>query len=55
MDKDLIMTGSGFIAFALIPTPDYVTIISPIAQLIGGSVLIAIGLMTDDKKKGGKK
>lgn len=54
MNKDLVVTGAGFIALALIPTPDDVTIVSPLAQLIGGSVLIGIGLLTDEKK-GGKK
>lgn len=35
-----ILLGIGLIIFALVPTPDDVTIISPIAIFIGGIILV---------------
>lgn len=40
-----IALGCGLIAVALLPTPDDITIVSPLAQLGAGTFFIISGLM----------
>jgi len=49
MNEGLTIAGAGLITLAVTPTPDDVTVISPILQLIGGASLILLGLMTNKK------
>ena len=44
----LVTSGLGLITLGFLPTPDDVTIISPVIQILGGAVLVIIGL---SKKK----
>lgn len=44
MNGKLVAIGSALIAAAVLPTPDDVLIVSPIAQLIAGSGLLIAGL-----------
>jgi len=39
-----ILVGLGLIAFAIIPTPDDITIISPVLAFTGGTKLLVDGL-----------
>lgn len=51
MKKDeLITIGVGLIGLAVTPTPDDVTVVSPLAQLVIGAGFIVAGMM-----KGGNK
>lgn len=47
-DAKLIALGSGLIAVAIIPTPDDLTVVSPLAQLVGGTALVIAGLIKKD-------
>lgn len=49
MRGDLITLGSSLVALAIIPTPDDVTVISPIIQLVAGVSLIGVGLVLKKK------
>jgi len=44
-----ILMGTGLVAFALIPTPDDVTVVVPMASLTAGIALITSG--TDKRSK----
>lgn len=48
-NKGLIALGLGAIGVAIAPTPDDITIVSPLAQLVVGGGLIIVGLLTKDK------
>lgn len=50
MRTELLLVGAGAIALGLFPTPDDVTIISPVVQITGGGLLVALGLLLPDKK-----
>ena len=46
-----IALGLGLIAVGILPTPDDVTILSPLAQIIGGTFLVGSGLYENHKRK----
>jgi len=41
----MVGSGLGLITLAVVPTPDDVTIISPLIQFVVGAGLVAVGLM----------
>lgn len=50
MNGSRVAWGLGLMALALLPTPDDVTIISPIIQFVGGAFLVTSGVIEKDKK-----
>lgn len=48
LNEALIGTGATMIVTGIVPTPDDVTVISPIAQIVGGAGLVSIGLLIGD-------
>lgn len=50
MNEGRIAVGLGLIAFAILPTPDDVTVVSPVAQALAGSLLIVSGMIDKEKK-----
>lgn len=50
MRGDLLLIGSGAVAVGIFPTPDDITIISPVIQVFGGLGLIVAGLVLPSKK-----
>jgi hypothetical protein len=50
LNKDLVLIGSGIIGLAVTPTPDDVTIVSPLAQFLIGGGLVAVGLLQKGDK-----
>jgi hypothetical protein len=50
MREGLLLTGVGLIGVGVLPTPDDVTIISPLIQILAGSVFVVCGLVMDEKK-----
>lgn len=45
MNGGRVAFGSGLVALAVAPTPDDLTVVSPVLQLIAGSILIVTGLV----------
>lgn len=50
MRADFIAAGAGLIALGVFPTPDDVTVVSPLAQIAGGAALVIAGLVSKEKK-----
>lgn len=51
MNNQLVLSGAGLIGLGFLPTPDDVTVISPVLQIAIGTGLVALGLfMKGDKK-----
>ena len=48
-NSKMIGIGTMSIAVGLFPTPDDVTIISPLVQIIGGGALVLVGLFSKEK------
>lgn len=47
----MVTAGIGLIVLAVTPTPDDVTVVSPLVQLGLGATLLTIGLMVKGDKK----
>jgi len=50
MNKKIFGVGATLATVALIPTPDDVTIISPVVQLVLGGLFMTVGAILPDKK-----
>jgi len=50
MDTDIFLAGLGLAGLGIIPTPDDVTVISPVVQILGGLALITYSFFKEDKK-----
>lgn len=50
MRPGMIALGAGMIAVGILPTPDDVTIVSPVAQILGGGLLVTLGVILPEKK-----
>ena len=53
MNAAWVATGAVLITMGVVPTPDDVTVISPVIQIVGGTALIIAGLVMKEPK--GKK
>lgn len=51
MNSKLVGIGTLLVFAGFFPTPDDVTIISPVIQILGGASLIAVGLVTKEGKE----
>lgn len=51
MNKDLIAAGATIVGIAFLPTPDDITIISPMIQLVVGLGMMTVGVFLPDSKK----
>lgn len=51
MRAGLITAGVGLIGVGILPTPDDVTIISPLLQILAGTGFLIAGLVMDEKKE----
>ena len=50
MNSEKVITGLALIGFSLTPTPDDVTVVSPVVQFLAGSLILVFGLFEKDKK-----
>jgi hypothetical protein len=53
MEKEngFIVAGLGLITLAFVPTPDDVTVVSPLLQILVGAGLVGYGVITKNHKK----